>query len=97
MELKVHVPPSLHPTPLYAISPSRSEGERLSSHLGGCEQSPSSIHQCQEGMEPSRLTLGPSLGQTGGPGRQAAENRPWECLSVTDSARTGGRAGRAGP
>ena len=37
------------------------------------------------------------LGQTGVPGRQAAENRPWECLNVPQSARPGGRAGRLEP
>lgn len=31
--------------------------------------------------------------QTGGPGGQAAENRPWECLTVHDSAEPGGGGG----
>lgn len=50
-------------------------------------------------LDPAGPPWDQTSGQTGGPGRQAAENRPWECLSVPDSAkpRGGGGAGRAGP
>lgn len=42
---------------------------------------------------PADTLWGRTSEQTGGPGRQAAENRPWECLSVHDSAEPGGGAG----
>lgn len=97
------MPPSLHPSPSasHACFQQRRRGAfSYPDQAVAWWTGSASFWESTESVPfPSpRAAWGRTSGQTRGPGRQAVKNRPWECLSLHDSASAGpgGRAGRGG-
>ena len=97
------MPPSLHPSPSASRACFQQRRRGAFAYPGPAEAWWTGSAPFWESTESvpfssPRDARGRTSGQTRGPGRQAVKNRPWECLSLHDSASAGpgGRAERGG-